>query len=179
MLSELLELSGETTDMSKTNPLFNKEYILLLSLVTAAVLSFSHLSEFGFMVSEHLAKSPRLNYGLSVILIFFGITDLYRRLRLKEFSSIRDALKAYIAFGVAMAGVYYLIFRSHEGCYLFPDDIANSPTILDFLYFSFVTVTTVGYGDIVPQHTFVRVLVLLQILLGLTLALKATPRCSN
>ncbi len=37
---------------------------------------------------------------------------------------------------------------------------------LDFVYFSFVTTSTLGYGDIVPNHTSVRVLVVLQLVFG-------------
>lgn len=40
-------------------------------------------------------------------------------------------------------------------------------TYLDFLYFSTITQTTVGYGDILPNSTRVRVIVILQILVGL------------
>jgi hypothetical protein len=37
---------------------------------------------------------------------------------------------------------------------------------LDFLYFSTITQTTVGYGDILPNSTIVRMCVTAQILLG-------------
>ena len=37
---------------------------------------------------------------------------------------------------------------------------------LDFLYFSAITQTTVGYGDILPNKTSVRMLVVIQILVG-------------
>ncbi|HEX8131064.1 MAG TPA: potassium channel family protein [Pyrinomonadaceae bacterium] len=43
-------------------------------------------------------------------------------------------------------------------------------SFLDFLYFSTITQATVGYGDILPNSTLVRVLVILQTLLGLFLA---------
>jgi hypothetical protein len=38
--------------------------------------------------------------------------------------------------------------------------------LLDFVYFSGVTQTTVGYGDILPNPTGIRMLVLATILLG-------------
>ena len=40
-------------------------------------------------------------------------------------------------------------------------------TFWDFLYFSTITQTTVGYGDILPNKTIVRMVVVAQIVLGL------------
>jgi hypothetical protein len=37
---------------------------------------------------------------------------------------------------------------------------------IDFIYFSTITQTTVGYGDILPNSRFVRILVIFQILFG-------------
>jgi hypothetical protein len=39
-------------------------------------------------------------------------------------------------------------------------------SVLDFLYFSVMTVATVGYGDIIPNSTGVRLIVVAQVLLG-------------
>jgi ABC-type Fe3+-siderophore transport system permease subunit len=41
---------------------------------------------------------------------------------------------------------------------------------VDFVYFSTMTQTTVGYGDIVPNTTFTRLLAAVQVLMGLALA---------
>jgi hypothetical protein len=43
-------------------------------------------------------------------------------------------------------------------------------TYWDFLYFSTVTQSTVGYGDILPNNTLVRMIVVLQVLIGIALA---------
>lgn len=40
---------------------------------------------------------------------------------------------------------------------------------MDFLYFSVVTQTTVGYGDILPASTKMRILVMLQVVAGMVL----------
>jgi len=47
-------------------------------------------------------------------------------------------------------------------------------SVVDFIYFSFVTVTTLGYGDIVPNSTLIRLVVVGQIVFGLMLILRAT-----
>ncbi|HXA00124.1 MAG TPA: potassium channel family protein [Candidatus Dormibacteraeota bacterium] len=47
--------------------------------------------------------------------------------------------------------------------------IARIWGFFDFLYFSGVTITTVGYGDILPNRTLVRILVLIEVLAGLML----------
>lgn len=39
--------------------------------------------------------------------------------------------------------------------------------LIDFLYFSAVTITTLGYGDILPNSTGVRVVVMVETLLGM------------
>jgi hypothetical protein len=39
--------------------------------------------------------------------------------------------------------------------------------MIDFLYFSTITQTTVGYGDMLPNSTSVRLAVMIQVLLGL------------
>ena len=33
--------------------------------------------------------------------------------------------------------------------------------IIDFIYFSSITTTTIGYGDILPNSTFVRTIIIL------------------
>ena len=49
----------------------------------------------------------------------------------------------------------------------FEKDRRDVRSYFDFLYFSTITQTTVGYGDILPNSTEIRILVMIQILLGL------------
>jgi hypothetical protein len=48
----------------------------------------------------------------------------------------------------------------------FDEDYPDIWNYIDFLYFSTVTQTTVGYGDILPNNRTIRVLVCFQILFG-------------
>jgi hypothetical protein len=49
-------------------------------------------------------------------------------------------------------------------------------SLVDFVYFSLVTVATVGYGDIVPNSTPARLIVALQILYGVCLVVATSRR---
>lgn len=45
----------------------------------------------------------------------------------------------------------------------------NLGTLLDYVYFSIVTITTLGFGDIVPNSTIVRLMVSVESIIGLIL----------
>lgn len=95
---------------------------------------------------------------------FAGFMNCFRLLYRHQKLSIELAIRVYISSGFAMSGIYYMIYATHIGCFSLLKDVTDFPSIIDFIYFSFVTVTTVGYGDIAPQHVFVRMLVLCQVL---------------
>ena len=66
---------------------------------------------------------------------------------------IYGAISVYLLMGVAWASCYSLIHAVQPEAFFV--DQAHSPEgalrFADFLYFSFVTLTTLGYGDITPS----------------------------
>ena len=81
---------------------------------------------------------------------------------------IRGAIAAYLMlaalFGKAYALIYYLI----PGAFNISSAIAQlGPEVGDdFLYFSVVTLTTVGFGDITPVAPMARSFVMIEALIG-------------
>jgi hypothetical protein len=81
---------------------------------------------------------------------------------------VRGAIAAYLLLAVCFSFAYDLIEVVHPGSFTFPagspQDIQTRSTL--FLYFSVVTLTTVGFGDIAAVHPVARSLVMVEALIG-------------
>jgi len=80
---------------------------------------------------------------------------------------VLGAIALYLGLGMVFASAYRLSWE------LVPTSLANigssnsvSQVYSSMLYFSFVTLTSVGYGDIVPAQPFVRALANLEAIIG-------------
>ena len=69
---------------------------------------------------------------------------------------IQGAIAVYLLFGVAWAHAYRITALLHPHSFIFQAGELSSVT--DWMYFSFVTLTTVGYGDITPAAPIARTL---------------------
>lgn len=60
------------------------------------------------------------------------------------------SINIYLLAGIIGASLAMLFYRIYPDAYNFPAYI-NPPIFVHFLYYSFVTMSTVGYGDITPR----------------------------
>jgi uncharacterized membrane protein len=77
--------------------------------------------------------------------------------------TILGAICVYVLIAIAFAGIYAGINDS-EPTGFFAQQV--TPNNVDYLYFSFVTITTVGYGDLTAGTSTGRVLVTFEALIG-------------
>jgi len=77
--------------------------------------------------------------------------------------TILGAICVYVLIAIAFAGIYGAINET-EPTGFFAQQI--EPNNVDFLYFSFVTITTVGYGDLTAGTSTGRVVVTFEALIG-------------
>jgi Ion channel len=77
--------------------------------------------------------------------------------------TILAALCTYLLIGLFFASLYTIIGTLDGGSF-FVRASATAP--VDFLYFSFVTLTTLGYGDLTPAGDLGRMLAVTEALLG-------------
>lgn len=78
-------------------------------------------------------------------------------------------LNAFVVLQCGLAAIHYglwgMLSRRGIQAYAVPAD--SSITISDFVYFTIITTTTVGYGDITPRLWYTQALASIQALMGL------------
>ena len=86
---------------------------------------------------------------------------------------LQGAVVLYLNLGTIFASAYHLIWELSPGAFAYLGTAANAgapginPTqIALMLYFSFTTLTTTGFGDIVPVSPFARSLTNLEAIVG-------------
>ena len=80
---------------------------------------------------------------------------------------IQGAIAVYLLAGMILSQLLQLISLSHPGAFLLLGAPASHEAIVGSLgYFSFVTLTTLGFGDITPVHALARSFTLLGAVFG-------------
>ena len=102
--------------------------------------------------------------------LFFGyaaVNILHRMIKNQEITreTIFAAIVAYLLIGLMWAFLYMLLEKLVPGSFSFPDNGLRTTT-MHFEYFSFVTITTLGYGDISPLTNKASALAMLEALIG-------------
>ena len=123
-----------------------------------------------------------LSMGLIATLVFVVSRDvtaflLETGLLFEEFFDQAFALLAptlafftYYSFVVVVFGCFYRILdRLIPGPHFTILGVAREITFLESMYFSIITLSTVGYGDLVPSSSLVRAVSSLQIVIGVWL----------
>jgi voltage-gated potassium channel len=121
------------------------------------------------------------------------LQDPFSRLRRdpqRTFFTLQDRIgflfRSYIEVALDFAIIYFFL----PSAWFHRESGIAFRSIIDALYFSGVTITTVGFGDIVPSHPLAETLVLYEIGLGLVLVVialatylseigRATPQCRD
>jgi hypothetical protein len=101
---------------------------------------------------------------LSLLLLLAVVLGQTLRRGPITFHRIQGAVAAYLLLGVIWAHAYALVATLRPGAFSGPVSPADGPRA--FFYFSFVTLTTVGYGDVLPIHPVARSLANLEAVTG-------------
>jgi voltage-gated potassium channel len=118
-------------------------------LLHPAVFLVATLAFFGFVVARLLVfivRAPRVDANV-----------------------LCAGVSGFLMLGLLWAVVYLTVAQLKPGAFTVPNGPGTSGTLDSFgaFYFSFITLCTVGYGDIVPVSKVARMLALLEAITGL------------
>jgi hypothetical protein len=102
-------------------------------------------------------------YSFATILYFYIVVLLVRNLlsqRIITANLIYCAISIYLLIGIMWAGLYVVL----EG--ISPGSFSGISDTADLVYFSFVTLTTVGFGDVAPLSILVKRLAVFEAAMG-------------
>jgi len=153
-------------------PLLNLAFSLLLFLgvlglnVPAALRALLLLLAVSATLTRWLASSNEIAVSAAslasiALLATVVLTQTFRAGRVTT-HRIQGAIAAYLLLGVGWAYAYELVDA------LAPGAFTSAQAVVDrgWQYFSFVTLTTIGYGDVTPVHPAARSLAMLEALTG-------------
>lgn len=80
--------------------------------------------------------------------------------------TLYGSIAAYIMLGLTWGGVYFLLETVRPAAFQSTIKAGVNAPWPDFMFFSFVTLTTVGYGDMVPSSALAKSLVMLEAVTG-------------
>ena len=125
------------------------------------------------MISDSLIESIVLSTAqLVMCFLFFGLT-LHLAWRQIMFvgqvdgNKIIGAICIYIIMGLVWAFAYLLVEEAFPGSFNGLDHTAWQKNIDDILYYSLVTLTTLGYGEITPVQPLARFLAYMEAITGI------------
>jgi len=138
-----------------------KEFFMALVIAVPALLleGVSH-----FLSSEAIEITKRIVFALFLAYILIIIlSHIFREKEVTE-DLITGAVCAYLLLGILWTFVFYFLELAKEGSFSLAKTLRED--VGPFLYYSFVTLTTVGYGDIVPLTAPARSLAVLEAVTG-------------
>ena len=121
---------------------------------------------FSATAAESAAASFGKTASTSCLLAIAAVTILRRVIvgaREVDFRTILGAISVFTLLGLLFAFLYYALSRwSHDP--FFADHVAARSS--DYLFFSYTTLTTTGYGNLVPAGTVGQSFAVLEMLVG-------------
>ena len=137
--------------------------------VWPSILLMSISAVFGVMsafIANHLLASIKWGllaafFALTVVGLFSYLTSVRYVLR----THLYTAVSVYLLLGMTWFALYCAIDAAYPGSFQYSNNVvANRQS--ELLYFSLITLTTIGYGDILPLNGEARMLAALEGVIG-------------
>jgi Ion channel len=132
----------------------NERRLLLIIVIVALILRFAT----GWLNQATLAAASRMIWTVVALIAAGGALSFAFRAPSIDREHVYAALSAYLLAGVFFGNFYWVLEEIRPGSFTVSGDFSASSAI----YFSFVTLATLGYGDIVPRTDVARGLAIVE-----------------
>jgi hypothetical protein len=148
------------TSLSESRSQMKKFSIIPVLLIVVSLLRFLFDNViFDYVEFLIMLSTFALLIGMVLVKVFeHGSITIHR---------VIGSILAYMLIGNVWAQMFQFIFIHIPGSLQVPDlyTLNGVPNSV-FLYFSYTTLTTTGYGEIIPVHSITRTLVIIEQLIG-------------
>ena len=120
------------------------------------------------MVINH-SWAPYINLIVALLFYLFTTVIAFRSLLTGNrinLNMIMGSICVYILVGISWSIFYFFVSIIHPGAFNGVTEIGAKQQFYDLLYYSFVTLSTLGYGDITPVTPIARTLAYIEALFG-------------
>lgn len=126
----------------------------------AAILNF---------VSLQSVEMEVLDAGFGFLFFLFAtgaVTRAVVRGRINHHDLVKGGIAIYLLIGLTFMHVYRIIDTVDPNAFAFSQSQEQGGNWADYLYYSFVTLTTLGYGDIQPVARFAQSISITEAIIG-------------
>jgi len=109
---------------------------------------------------------PEILLVVDLVLVAAAPFAIFRSItqhRSVSMATVMGAISLFLLIGLFFASVHHLVYQFDPTAYVVSVGALEAST---FQYFSFITLTTVGFGDVLAVTNFTRMLVALEAVLG-------------
>jgi hypothetical protein len=138
-----------------------------IGIFILALLSFMAQWSLRFQDTLFLHIADDILAGLFFLaLIFIVLRHIFREGDV-TFHRIQGAIAVYLLIGLVFSRAYHLIYLLDPMAFQMTDIVVDTETFYSrFVYFSFVTLTTLGFGDITAVNLGAKSMVMIEGLFG-------------
>ncbi len=164
----ILNVIAATVLIAGSYALFERKRLFVVAVALSAI---SIVATWLLIASRQHWASLLSRSCVILLIVFFSVTILGYVLRSGRVTvdKIFAAICVYMLIGYAWTFTYALIDELQPGSFVALSATAADDYVareIQFRYFSFITLTTVGYGDILPRSAAARTMAVLEAITG-------------
>ncbi len=142
----------------------SRHFYVILGL--SVVMFVSHVASVVFDLGDLAVVARGLVIGFIVMLSVVLARDVFVRAKTVDAQVIYGAMSLYLLIGFCFAYAYAAAEQFNPGSIRGLSDGNAKQGLIEFFYFSFITLTTLGYGDMAPVKPVARGLSMVEALFG-------------